>query len=192
MIDTILSKPLGIQAMKFLDIQTVMSKCMECPIEEISKLSIKSLLNACKSADGFYFKTLIKENKNLQNTVISGLDNQNASIMKSCQYVLNLIISDGDKTIQHSFIHQLIDKIHITKDTVLQIRYYDVIFNFGIIIKKSFFSDYKDFIIETVNILKNSNDFLFQINLLELLIILLEVDDCVELFQTISIYNYIC
>lgn len=191
MIDTILSKPLGIQAMKSLDIQTVMSKCMECPIEDISKLSIRSLLKACKSADGSYFKSLMQENKNIQNTIISGLDNQNATIMKTCQDILNLMIKDGDAANQHSFIDQLIDKIHKTKDTVLQIRYYDVIFNFGVIIKKSFFLDYKDFIIETVDILKSSNDFLFQINLLELLIILLQVDDCVELFQTISIYSFI-
>lgn len=191
MIDTILSKPLGIQAMKSLDIQTVMSKCMECPIEDISKLSIRSLLKACKSADGSYFKSLMQENKDIQNTIISGLDNQNATIMKTCQDILNLMIKDGDAANQHSFIDQLIDKIHKTKDTVLQIRYYDVIFNFGVIIKKSFFLDYKDFIIETVDILKSSNDFLFQINLLELLIILLQVDDCVELFHTISIYSFI-
>lgn len=191
MIDTILSKPLGIQAMKSLDIQTVMSKCMECPIEDISKLSIRSLLKACKSADGSYFKSLMQENKDIQNTIISGLDNQNATIMKTCQDILNLMIKDGDAANQHSFIDQLIDKIHKTKDTVLQIRYYDVIFNFGVIIKKSFFVDYKDFIIETVDILKSSNDFLFQINLLELLIILLQVDDCVELFHTISIYSFI-
>lgn len=191
MIDTILSKPLGIQAMKSLDIQTVMSKCMECPIEDISKLSIRSLLKACKSADGSYFKSLMQENKDIQNTIISGLDNQNATIMKTCQDILNLMIKDGDAANQHSFIDQLIDKIHKTKDTVLQIRYYDVIFNFGVIIKKTFFVDYKDFIIETVDILKSSNDFLFQINLLELLIILLQVDDCVELFHTISIYSFI-
>lgn len=191
MIDTILSKPLGIQAMKSLDIQTVMSKCMECPIEDISKLSIRSLLKACKSADGSYFKSLMQENKDIQNTIISGLDNQNATIMKTCQDILNLMIKDGDAANQHSFIDQLIDKIHKTKDTVLQIRYYDVIFNFGVIIKKSFFLDYKDFIIETVDILKSSNDFLFQINLLELLIILLQVDNCVELFHTISIYSFI-
>lgn len=191
MIDTILSKPLGIQAMKSLDIQTVMSKCMECPIEDISKLSIRSLLKACKSADGSYFKSLMQENKDIQNTIISGLDNQNATIMKTCQDILNLMIKDGDAANQHSFIDQLIDKIHKTKDTVLQIRYYDVIFNFGVIIKKSFFVDYKEFIIETVDILKSSNDFLFQINLLELLIILLQVDDCVELFHTISIYSFI-
>lgn len=191
MIDTILSKPLGIQAMKSLDIQTVMSKCMECPIEDISKLSIRSLLKACKSADGSYFKSLMQENKDIQNTIISGLDNQNATIMKTCQDILNLMIKDGGAANQHSFIDQLIDKIHKTKDTVLQIRYYDVIFNFGVIIKKSFFLDYKDFIIETVDILKSSNDFLFQINLLELLIILLQVDNCVELFHTISIYSFI-
>lgn len=191
MIDTILSKPLGIQAMKSLDIQTVMSKCMECPIEDISKLAIRSLLKACKSADGSYFKSLMQENKDIQNTIISGLDNQNATIMKTCQDILNLMIKDGDAANQHSFIDQLIDKIHKTKDTVLQIRYYDVIFNFGVIIKKTFFVDYKDFIIETVDILKSSNDFLFQINLLELLIILLQVDDCVELFHTISIYSFI-
>lgn len=191
MIDTILSKPLGIQAMKSLDIQTVMSKCMECPIEDISKLSIRSLLKACKSADGSYFKSLMQENKDIQNTIISGLDNQNATIMKTCQDILNLMIKDGDAANQHSFIDQLIDKIHKTKDTVLQIRYYDVIFNFGVIIKKSFFVDYKEFIIETVDILKSSNDFLFQINLLELLIILLQVDNCVELFHTISIYSFI-
>lgn len=191
MIDTILSKPLGIQAMKSLDIPTVMSKCMECPIEDISKLSIRSLLKACKSADGSYFKSLMQENKDIQNTIISGLDNQNATIMKTCQDILNLMIKDGDAANQHSFIDQLIDKIHKTKDTVLQIRYYDVIFNFGVIIKKTFFVDYKDFIIETVDILKSSNDFLFQINLLELLIILLQVDDCVELFHTISIYSFI-
>lgn len=191
MIDTILSKPLGIQAMKSLDIQTVMSKCMECPIEDISKLAIRSLLKACKSADGSYFKSLMQENKDIQNTIISGLDNQNATIMKTCQDILNLMIKDGDAANQHSFIDQLIDKIHKTKDTVLQIRYYDVIFNFGVIIKKSFFVDYKEFIIETVDILKSSNDFLFQINLLELLIILLQVDDCVELFHTISIYSFI-
>lgn len=191
MIDTVLSKTAGIETMKSLEIDIVMSKCLECPIEDIAKLAIRSLLKACKSSEGAYFKKLIQENETLQNAILSGLDNHNASIMKACQEVLNLVVKEGIPTVQHSFIDKLIEKLHNTKDTVLQIRYYDVIFNFAVIMKKTFFIEYKDFIIDTINILKDSSDdFLYQINLLELIIVLLEVDECIELFQSISIFIY--
>lgn len=189
MIDFFLSLDIGIKQLKLVDIPLIIKKCVDCPIYDIVMLSFKALFNACISDDKSYFINIIQNNDDLLNSLFKGIEHDNSSIMKLCQNIFDSILHYISNEFQHKLIDIIIKKIHETKDTVIQIRYYDILFNISIKIN-SFFEKYNNIIIEIKNILQSSDDILFKVNLLELMKILMTSLESIKTLYSLGLYDY--